>query len=115
MILKVIWLVSRSGGEIDGVVTYATEPNQCTDAFKPIFSFDELLYYGRVRGSLRSFGCAYCKIKSLSKIWNHSQFSSKGSIGWIQLSLIRNEKCLNIQCFFLLPISLLNWCVHVIT
>ena len=51
---------------------------------------------------MRSFRCAYCKIKSLSKIWNHSQFFSKGSRGWIQLSLIRNEKCLNIiQCFFL--------------
>ena len=50
MILKVIRLVSRSGGETDDVETYATEPNQCTDAFKPIFSFDEILYCGRVRG-----------------------------------------------------------------
>ena len=65
MILKVIWLVSRTGGETDDVATYATKPNQCADSFKPIFSFDELLYYGRVRGSLRSFRCAYCKIKSL--------------------------------------------------
>ena len=65
-----------SGGQTDGVATYATEPNQCTDSFKPIFSFNELLYYGRVRG-----------------------YFSKGSRGWIQLSLIRNEKCLNIQCF----------------
>ena len=39
-----------SGGETDGVATYATEPNQCTDDFKPIFSLDELLCYGRVRG-----------------------------------------------------------------
>ena len=71
MILKVIRLVSRSGGEIDGVVTYATKPNQCIDAFNPIFSFDEILYYERVRGSFRSFKSAYCKIayknlKSLS-------------------------------------------------
>ena len=62
MILKVIRLVSRSGGETDGVATYAIEPNQCKDSFNPIFSFDELLYYERVRGSLRSFRCAYCKI-----------------------------------------------------
>ena len=66
---KVIRLVSRSGGETDGVVTYATKPNQWIDSFKPIFSFDELLYYGRVRGSLRYFRYAYCKIKSLRKIW----------------------------------------------
>ena len=66
MNLKVIRLVLGSGGETNDVDTYATEPNQFTYAFKPIFSFDELLYYGRVRGSLRSFRCAYCKIKSLS-------------------------------------------------
>ena len=51
-----------SGVEIDDVVTYATEPNQCTDAFNLIFSFDELLYYERVRGSLRFFRYAYFKI-----------------------------------------------------
>ena len=42
LILNVIQLVSRSGGETDGVVTYVIEPNQCTNDFKPIFSFDEL-------------------------------------------------------------------------
>ena len=62
LFLKVIRLVSRSGGETDDVGTCATEPNQCTYAFKDIFSFDELLYYGRVRGSLRSIKYAYFKI-----------------------------------------------------
>ena len=70
-----------SGGETDDVATYATKPNQCIDVFNPKFSFDELIYYGRVIGSLRSFRCAYCKTKSLSKIWKHSQFSRKGSRG----------------------------------
>ena len=31
-----------SGGEIDDVLTYASEPNQCTYDFNPYFSFDEL-------------------------------------------------------------------------
>ena len=44
LILRVIRLVLRSHGEIDDGATYATEPNQCTDAFNPNFSFDELLY-----------------------------------------------------------------------
>ena len=42
LILKVIRLVSMSGGETDDVTTYATEPNQCTNDFNPNFSFDEL-------------------------------------------------------------------------
>ena len=97
MNLKVIRLVSRSGGEIDGVVTYATEPNQCTDYFNPIFSSDELLYYGRVRGHWYP---SYVRIaKSLSKIWNHFHFSIKGSRGWFQLLLIRNEKMFEYSMF----------------
>ena len=43
MILNVIWLVSISGHETNGVVTYATEPNQCTYAFNRNFSFDEIV------------------------------------------------------------------------
>ena len=43
LVLKVIQLVSRSGGEIDGVVTYNTKPIKCKNVVKPIFSFDELL------------------------------------------------------------------------
>ena len=31
-----------SGGETDDVVTYDTEPNQCTYIFNPNFAFDEL-------------------------------------------------------------------------
>ena len=77
MILKVIRLVSISGGETDSVSTYSTKPNQCTNALKLIFSVDEILYYGRVRGSLRSFRCEYWKIKSLSKFWNHSKFLAR--------------------------------------
>ena len=33
-----------SGGETDDVATYATEPNQSTNAFNLNFSLDELLY-----------------------------------------------------------------------
>ena len=42
MILKVTRLVSMSGGETDDVVTYATDPNQCTYDFNNNSSFDEI-------------------------------------------------------------------------
>ena len=82
---RVVCLVLRSYGETSGVCDSKCLTNQMHNAHYSFLYFNELLYYGRVRGSLRSFKHAYCKRESLSQIWKRSfQFFRKGSRGWLQ-------------------------------
>ena len=66
---RVVCLVSRSDGETGGVCDSKRWTNQMHNAHYSFLYFNEILYYGRVRGSLRSFKHAYFKIESLLEIW----------------------------------------------
>ena len=62
---RVVFLVSRSDGETGDVCDSKCLTNQMHDSHYSFLYFNELLHYGRVRGSLKSLKHAYFKIESL--------------------------------------------------
>ena len=66
---RIVCLVSRSDGENGGVCDSKWWTNKMHNAHYSFLHFNELLYYARVRGSLRSFKRGNCKIESLLQIW----------------------------------------------
>ena len=83
---RVVFLVSRSDGETSGVYDSKWWSNKMHNAHYSFLYFNELLYYGRVRGSLRSFKHANWKIESLLQLSKKRIFQifSKGSGGFLQ-------------------------------
>ena len=64
----VVFLALRSDGETGGVCDSKWWSNQMNNAHYSFLYFNELLYYGRVRGSLISFKHLYFKIEFLLQI-----------------------------------------------
>ena len=62
---RVVCLVSRSDGETSGVCESKCWISQMHNAHCSFLYFNELIYYVRVRGSLRSFKHATFKLESL--------------------------------------------------
>ena len=73
---RVVWQVSRNDGENGVVCDSKCWINQMHNAHYSFLYFNELLYYGRVRGSLISFKHAYFRIESLLQIWKKNFLSS---------------------------------------
>ena len=65
---RVVFLFS-SDGEVGGVCDSKWWYSQMHNAHYSFHYFNELMYCGILRGSLRSFKHANCKIESLLEIW----------------------------------------------
>ena len=59
VVFRVVFLVSRSDGEIGGVCDSKCWTNQMHNVHYSFLYVNEILYYGKVRGSLRSFMLEY--------------------------------------------------------